>query len=165
MENIKIPFRLFLSLFVVIGLSGSETKAFEITDDPDSVTYCLTSDRVGAGTYDLVSYRSQGGPRVGKPEYTSSHDGVRYYFVSLENKEKFDKNPAKYLPKYGGWCSMTLAMGRLTTPDYLNYFIDEKGDLYFFERTLSINGKELWLRNIPENKATATKNYISFLEN
>ncbi len=29
--------------------------------------------------------------------YTSTHNGVKYYFCSSACKEEFDKNPGKYL--------------------------------------------------------------------
>ena len=60
---------------------------------------------------------------------------------------------------------MTLAMGRATSPEYTNFYVDEKGKLFLFERTLSVNGKELWLQNINGNKKDASKNYNKHLKN
>ena len=57
---------------------------------------------------------------------------------------------------------MTLAMGRATTPKYDNFLI-RNGQLYLFERTLSVNGRELWERDPKVNKASAEKNYSKYV--
>jgi hypothetical protein len=56
---------------------------------------------------------------------------------------------------------MTLAMGRATTPKYDNFYIQD-GKLWLFERTLSVNGQELWLRDPKANEKVANKNYTSY---
>ncbi|MBX2877679.1 MAG: YHS domain-containing protein [Saprospiraceae bacterium] len=32
----------------------------------------------------------------------SEHKGLKYFFTSAEQKSKFDANPEKYLPQFGG---------------------------------------------------------------
>ena len=53
---------------------------------------------------------------------------------------------------------MTLAMGQATTPKYDNFII-KNDKLYLFERTLSINGREVWKQDPKTHEKTATKNY------
>ena len=53
---------------------------------------------------------------------------------------------------------MTLAMGRATTPKYDNFLIKD-GRLFLFERTLSVNGKELWLMDPKGNEKLARVTY------
>ncbi|MCT8328984.1 YHS domain-containing (seleno)protein [Albidovulum sediminis] len=60
---------------------------------------------------DPVSYFVDGTPKDGDFQITSVHDGAVYRFVSEENKAKFEAEPAKYLPQYGGYCAMGAAMG------------------------------------------------------
>ena len=82
--------------------------------------------------YDPVAYFDQSGPRVGLAKYTLQHAGVKWRFSSAANKAKFEQNPARYMPAYGGYCAYGVAQGYLVKiePDawsirngklYLNY--------------------------------------------
>lgn len=127
----------------------------------DTLKYCVTKQNIGVGGFDPVSYFQGSQPLAGKENLTTSFDGVTYLFSSETNLKKFRSNPANYLPQFGGWCSMTLAMGRATTPKYDN-FIVLKGKLYLFERTVSVNGRELWLKDPKANEKIASANYTSY---
>ncbi len=127
----------------------------------DSLQYCIGATGVGVGGYDVVSYFQGNTPEVGRLDILAKHDGVVYFFSSEANRKAFIANPQKFLPEFGGWCSMTLAMGRATRPKYDNFLIrDEK--LYLFERTLSVNGKELWQKDPARNQQVAAKNYQQY---
>jgi len=125
--------------------------------------YCMTQDSVGVGGHDLLSYFTKGIAEKGSAQNQYTHEGLKYNFVSEEHLQKFKSEPGKYLPKFGGWCSMTLAMGRATTPTYDNFRIIND-TLYLFEKTLSINGQTLWLQSPDENKNTAQRNYDDFTD-
>jgi len=127
----------------------------------DSLAFCINKSSVGLGGYDPVSYFKMDSPLQGTTQITADFLDVVYLFSSEENKEQFLKSPEKYLPQYGGWCSMTLAMGRATTPVYDNFLIEDK-KLYLFERTLSVNGRELWLQAVDQNKQLAATNYSKY---
>lgn len=60
--------------------------------------------------YDPVAYFKQGKAIEGSSSNAVTHQGITYYFSSVENKEEFKKNPSKYEPEYGGWCAY--AMGK-----------------------------------------------------
>ncbi|HLZ16082.1 MAG TPA: YHS domain-containing (seleno)protein [Cyclobacteriaceae bacterium] len=128
----------------------------------DTLKYCLSADHVGVGGFDPVGY-FQGKAQQGLPNISTRLDGVKYHFVSEEHKNAFIANPLFYLPQYGGWCSMTLAMGRATAPKYDNFLVSE-GKLYLFERTLSVNGRELWLKDPLRNEKIAAKNYAGLIK-
>jgi YHS domain-containing protein len=127
----------------------------------DTLKYCIADNNIAAGGYDPVSYFTSEKPVLGDAQITMSYDGVTYRFSSADNKQKFAADPKRYLPQFGGWCSMTLAMGRATKPVYDNFLIYD-GKLYLFERTLSVNGRELWLHDTKANEKTASKNYNSY---
>ena len=61
--------------------------------------------------YDAVAYFKQGKPLKGNPEIASTYQGVTYLFASAANKADFDKDPAKYVPQYGGFCALGVANG------------------------------------------------------
>jgi YHS domain-containing protein len=127
---------------------------------PDTLKYCVNESGIGVGGYDPVSYFNNK-LLPGKKEFTYQYEKVNYLFSSIENQKKFKAAPKKYLPQFGGWCSMTLAMGRATTPTYDNFAV-LGGKLYLFERTLSVNGRELWLKDPKAHEKTATTNYTSY---
>lgn len=54
--------------------------------------------------------------------WQSAYGGAIYYFQSSEDKDIFDKEPAKYAPQYGGYCAMAMTMGKLEDVDP-NYFL------------------------------------------
>ena len=61
--------------------------------------------------YDAVAYFKQGKPLKGNPTIESTYQGVTYLFASAANKADFDKDPAKYVPRYGGFCAYGVANG------------------------------------------------------
>ena len=61
--------------------------------------------------YDPVAYHTVGKPTVGDFSITAQHNGATYRFSSEENKAAFIADPAKYSPKYGGFCAFGLANG------------------------------------------------------
>lgn len=127
----------------------------------DTLKYCVTKQNLGVGGYDPVSYFQGLKPLTGKENFSTVFEGVTYQFDSESNLKVFISNPNKYLPQFGGWCSMTLAMGRATTPKYDN-FVVLKDKLYLFERTVSVNGRELWLKDPKTNEKIASTNYKSY---
>lgn len=148
-----------MKLFIVILVLTLTQVAY--SQRPDTLKYCVAEQNVGVGGYDPVSYFQGSKPLAGKEIFSSVFEGVTYRFDSESNRKKFISNPGKYLPQFGGWCSMTLAMGRATTPKYDN-FVVLKDKLYLFERTLSVNGRELWLKDPKANEKIASANYTSY---
>jgi YHS domain-containing protein len=64
--------------------------------------------------YDAVAYLKQGRALKGNPAIESTYKGVTYLFASVANKADFDKDPAKYVPQYGGFCAYGVANGVLS---------------------------------------------------
>lgn len=152
MKNIK----LFTTLLILIpAFSMAQPKG------TDTLKYCIVDHSIGVGGYDPVSYFNAVAPILGKQDINSSHEGVTYLFSSQKNKDVFEKEPTKYLPQFGGWCSMTLAMGRATQPVYENYLIEDS-KLYLFERTLSVNGQTVWKKDPKANQKRASTNYDQY---
>ncbi len=143
---------------IIIALTLAQVA---YSQEADTLKYCVADPNVGVGGYDPVSYFLGSKPLAGKETFSTSFEGVTYRFDSESNLKKFISNPSKYLPQFGGWCSMTLAMGRATTPKYDNFVIT-KDKLFLFERTLSVNGRELWLKDPKANEKIASANYTSY---
>ena len=58
--------------------------------------------------YDPVAYFKSGKAIKGKKDLVVNHQGVVYYFSSLENREEFKSNPSHFEPEYGGWCAYAM---------------------------------------------------------
>ena len=80
--------------------------------------------------YDVVAYFKQGRPLKGNPAIESTYQGVTYLFASSANKADFDKDPAKYVPRYGGFCAYGVANGVIADIESPNAFTVYKGKLY-----------------------------------
>ena len=62
--------------------------------------------------YDPVAYFTVGLPTTGSAKFTATHGGAAYRFASEANKAAFEKNPARYLPQFGGFCAFGVTVGR-----------------------------------------------------
>jgi YHS domain-containing protein len=80
--------------------------------------------------YDVVAYFKQGKPVKGNPEFESTYQGATYLFASSLDKVDFDKDPAKYAPRYGAFCSYGITVGVLADLEGPDAFAVYKGRLY-----------------------------------
>jgi YHS domain-containing protein len=91
--------------------------------------------------HDPVAYFTVGKPTRGYPNIREDHDGVTFYFASEDNRALFRKEPAKYFPQYGAYCSSGAAFAIKLGHDPTEFII-RNGKIYFFGDVL---GKEAWL--------------------
>jgi YHS domain-containing protein len=61
--------------------------------------------------HDVVSYFTQNKHAMGSPQFASLYEGVNFYFANAQHKALFDKEPAKYIPQYGGYCTDGIVYG------------------------------------------------------
>ncbi len=80
--------------------------------------------------YDVVAYFKQGEPVKGNPAFESTYQGATYLFASSVDKSDFDKDPAKYAPRYGAFCSYGVTVGVLADLEGPDAFAVYKGRLY-----------------------------------
>ena len=67
--------------------------------------------------YDPVAFFAESKPVKGKPEFKASYQGATYLFVSAENKMRFEKEPSKYEPAFGGFCAYGVSRNKLVEID------------------------------------------------
>jgi YHS domain-containing protein len=67
--------------------------------------------------YDPVAYFTKNEAVKGNEQHKATYQGNTFYFASEANKNLFKKDPAKYAPQYGGYCSMAVSMGQLEDAD------------------------------------------------
>ena len=113
---------------------------------------------IAVGGYDLVSYREPAGPIPGSEAFSATYEGETYLFAASANRDRFLADPERYLPAYSGFCAITLALGRVTCPDYTNFKI-EGGRLLLFETTGFTNGRVVWDTDPPAFRKQADDNF------
>jgi hypothetical protein len=148
-QKIKILGSALLSLMVFLGgcsLSGISGKTAAINKNGDGLAL---------KGYDAVAYFTDNLPTEGKPDYTVEWNGAKWQFASATNRDAFQKDPAKYAPQYGGYCSWAVSHGYTADTDpqtgkvvggklYLNYNKDVAAK---------------WSENIPKYVADADQNW------
>lgn len=71
--------------------------------------------------YDAVSYFTQAAPVLGDPAYEFYWQGASWYFASKANLDIFKARPDIYAPQFGGYGTMSMARGFVSSGDPLVY--------------------------------------------
>jgi YHS domain-containing protein len=140
----------FLLVPLMTGVAGSARA-----DERLPVPAVNTAHDIGVKGYDPVAYFSLGMPVPGVGGYTYNWQGVNYRFASAENLRRFEANPVKYLPQYGGYCAYAMSINRIADIDPSRWAIVD-GKLYLNNNLLSYR---LWSLNKRGNIASADHNW------
>lgn len=112
--------------------------------------------QLGLGGYSPVSYFEKAKPHHGTPAFQGKHQGVTYFFASQRELDKFNANPARFVPAYGGWCAYGMAVEGKFDADPTNYQIID-GKLMVFLKNEQVDTLELWKKE-PSAGLTAKAN-------
>ncbi len=109
--------------------------------------------------YDPVAYFEENGPKKGSSEFTVEWDGATWLFASSENRDKFESDPEKWAPAYGGYCAWAVSKNYLasTDPDAWS-IVDDRLYLNFNKQIRS-----RWSKNPARNIRRADKNWPGVL--
>jgi peroxiredoxin/YHS domain-containing protein len=112
--------------------------------------------RLAIAGYDPVAYFPEGGgvAKEGLASITIDYKGAVYRFATAENKAKFEANPAKFEPAYGGWCAWAMLDGEKVEVDPKS-FIVKGGRLFLFFNGFFADTKAKWSKG--DHAAEATK--------
>ena len=105
--------------------------------------------------YDPVAYFTEGKAVLGETSIAVKHDGAVYQFASEENKRRFEADPARYAPQYGGFCAYGAALGKKFDGDPMAFKVVD-GKL-FLNLDKEIQAK--WEEDIPGNIAKANQQW------
>jgi YHS domain-containing protein len=64
-----------------------------------------------------VAFFTDKKPVMGKPEISAKQDGAIYFFATKEHRDLFKKEPAKYVPEFGGYCAYGVSRNKLVKID------------------------------------------------
>lgn len=116
--------RLKLALLVIlvgIALTNLPAGAGERVNKDD--------ENVAIRGYDPVAYFTEGRPVQGKADFEHEWQDARWWFANAEHRDLFKDDPARYAPRYGGFCSAGMTVGELVRVDPEAWVIVE-GRLY-----------------------------------
>jgi catechol 2,3-dioxygenase-like lactoylglutathione lyase family enzyme len=112
--------------------------------------------------YDPVSY-FDAGPAEGSADLTASWHGATYRFTSLANRDRFRREPGRFVPAFGGWCATGVAEGIKIDINPLNYKL-ENGKLLLFFKGPQGDALVEWNKHRDEFPALAERNWKSWID-
>lgn len=80
-------------------------------------------DGVAIQGYDTVAYFTEGRAMRGKPEFEHVWNDSRWWFATAEHRDRFARDPDKYAPRFGGYCTGGLSLGYKMVADPENWYI------------------------------------------
>ena len=101
----------------------------------------LNLDKAGVAIqgYDPVAFFTDHHPVKGKVEFVSMFNGATYQFASQEHKDRFDKEPAKYEPAFGGYCAYGVCHDKLAPVDVDAFIILDGKLLMQYSKSIRAN--------------------------
>lgn len=77
---------------------------------------------VAISGYDPLSYLD-GSPQQGSAEHAARYGGATYWFTSEAHRARFESQPARYAPAFGGFCGYAASIGVFAPVDPLIYVV------------------------------------------
>lgn len=115
MTGARVPPRVAALLVgLLIWLLPSLATANHLTQRPDGVAI---------QGYDTVAYFTDGRPMRGRPEFEHAWGGSRWWFATAEHRDLFARDPERYVPRFGGYCTGGLSLGYKMVADPENWYI------------------------------------------
>ena len=110
----------------------------------------VDGDGLAIGGYDTVAYFTQEDAVPGDPAIRESWNGGIWYFASEENRQRFLRDPEGYAPRYGAYCSWSVANNNYIPPaagDPEAWMIIEDKLYFFFDKRV----RSLWKLDRKDN--------------
>jgi YHS domain-containing protein len=140
-------------LFGILSLARGAAAA------ADPIYTGFLSD-TAVGGYDTVAYHTEGRAVEGSSEHATAWRGATWHFASAGNLARFEADPERYAPQYGGYCAYAVAKGATAKGDpEVCKIVD--GRLYL---NLNRDVARLWEQDIPGYIAKADANWPGVLE-
>lgn len=108
---------------------------------------------------DPVAYFTENRAVDGAAKHALMWMGATWYFASAANMAKFEADPHKFAPQYGGYCAYAASKGAVATSVPEAFTIHE-GKLYL---NFSTGVRSIWRQDIPGNVAAADANWPAIL--
>lgn len=115
-------------------------------------------DGLALAGYDAVAYFIESQPVKGRAEFSHNYNGGQWLFASAASRDAFAREPQKYAPQYGGYCSYAVSRGYTANGDPQAWRIVD-GKLYL---NYSLDVREMWAQDISGNINQGNQNWSQF---
>lgn len=150
-----IRFGLTAALVLAAALTATLPQPAFAYDENSTSALNVDAQGVAVKGHDVVAYFTDGAPVAGKPEFAAKHDGATYHFATAAHRDAFKANPARYVPQFGGFCAMGVALEKKLDGDPTAWkIVDDK--LYL---NVSKGVQMKWLEDVPGNLKKANSNW------
>ncbi len=147
-----------LPLLLTICITADPTPTFAQAAKR-AQQFNVNKERLAIKGYDPVSYFTTGTALAGDKGITETYQGITYRFATIQHKQAFIADPAKYEPQYGGWCAYAMgASGEKVDVDPKTFKI-VNSKLYLFYNSFLNNTKTTWNKNETDVKSKADNNW------
>lgn len=107
-----------------------------------------------------MAYFTENRAVKGNSAIQTTHAGATYFFASPANKQTFLRDPAKYVPLFGGYCAYGASKGVAAPIDPEAFQIVDERLILQYDHGV----RENFSKNLPENLAKAHANWPSVVE-
>ena len=122
--------RTLIAATAAAALAATAARAGWFGPDALAPARVFAPDGVAIRGTDPVAYFAAGAPVAGDAALAHDWAGATWRFVSAANRDAFAAEPARYAPRYGGFCAWAVAAkGELFSTEPDNWSI-EGGRLY-----------------------------------
>lgn len=104
--------RTLVAAATVIGTLAAGPRAFAADEYNVSTGTTVSGLGVALRGNDAVALATGLEVEPGRAVFTAEHDGVAYYFATEETMQRFQAEPERYMPQYGGFCALGVAKGK-----------------------------------------------------
>lgn len=147
------------NLIIILSVVALAGQALGQSTDTRKKQFNIDRSALAIQGYDPVSYFTTGKAVEGKKDLTLVFDGITYQFSSVQNRDLFKGDPAKYEPQYGGWCAYAMgASGEKVEIDPETFKIVH-GKLYLFYNKYFNNTLKTWNKDESRLNTDADRNW------
>jgi YHS domain-containing protein len=105
--------------------------------------------------YDSAGYFSEARPIEGDPAISYRWHGATWHFASMEHRDAFAADPARYAPQFGGYCAYAVSRGTTADGDPQQWAVVD-GKLYVNNNALALT---LWNQDRAGNIQAGVTNW------
>lgn len=132
-----------LSLTAILALAPLAAAEADTPSRAYLHAHNVPANGIAIDGYSPVSYFTQGRAERGSTDFAVEHQGITYLLTSEEQIETFKADPEKYVPAYGGWCALGMAVQDKFPVDPTAFkIVDDR--LMLFLRNTDVDALQLW---------------------
>jgi len=115
-----------------------------------------TATGIAADGFDMLAYFELGRPIKGSTDHSVIYKGAQWLFATPGHRNTFAADPARYAPKYNGFCAVAVSEGAAAEVDFVNGWTIVNGALFF---NWSAEVKDIFLTELSERLPAAQRNW------